>query len=82
MIRSNSSISTHFLYIIVLNQNFHSSALNNQAAHDQATIVNAKLKLEQETLNQLQNDVDDLERQVTTLSYEIAANHSKIKHIL
>merc|ERR1711981_1020259 len=58
------------------------SALNNQAAHDQATIVNAKLKLEQETLNQLQNDVDDLERQVTTLSYEIAANHAKIKHIL
>ena len=75
---------SHIFIILVyyLHNNFHSSALNNQAAHDYATIVNAKLRLEKETLSQLQNDVDDLERQVTTLSYEIAANHAKIKHIL
>ena len=58
------------------------SALNNQAAHDHVSIVNAKLVVDQEILCHLQNDVDDLERQVTTLSYEIAANNAKIKEIL
>ena len=58
------------------------SVLNNQAAHDHVTIVNSKRILDQEILSQLQNDVDDLEKQVTTLSYEIAANHTKIKQIL
>ena len=58
------------------------SVLNNQAAHDHVTIVNSKLILDQEILSQLQNDVDNLEKQVTTLSYEIAANQAKIKQIL
>ena len=54
-------------------------ALNNQAAHDRNIITNAKVKLEQELLKELQDDVEDLEKQVTALSYEIAENTANVK---
>ena len=59
-----------------------SSASNNQSAHDLTIISAAKLKLEQEILQDLQNEVDDLEKQVTSLSYEIAENSANIKQSL
>ena len=54
-------------------------ALNNQAAHDRNIITNAKVKLEQELLKELQDDVEDLEKQVSTLSYQIAENTANVK---
>merc|ERR1712020_556025 len=54
-------------------------ALNNQAAHDRNIITNAKVKLEQELLKELQDDVEDLEKQVSALSYQIAENTANVK---
>ena len=54
-------------------------ALNSQAAHDRNIITNAKVKLEQELLKELQDDVEDLEKQVSALSYQIAENTANIK---
>ena len=54
-------------------------ALNSQAAHDRNIITNAKVKLEQELLKELQDDVEDLEKQVSALSYQIAENTANVK---
>jgi len=54
------------------------SAIDNQAAHDQSTVQRNKQKLQEEILTPLQNEVADLEKRVSTLSYQIAENAYKI----
>jgi len=54
------------------------SAIDNQAAHDQSTVQKNKQKLQEEILTPLQNEVAELEKRVSTLSYEIAENAYKI----
>ena len=58
------------------------SALDNQAAHDRKSVIAAKQKLQKEVLKPLQNEVNDLEKQVADLSYKLAENASKINGIL
>ena len=58
------------------------SALDNQAAHDRKSVIEAKQKLQKEVLKPLQNEVNDLEKQVADLSYKLAENASKINGIL
>ena len=58
------------------------SALDNQAAHDRKSVIEAKHKLQKEVLKPLQNEVNDLEKQVADLSYKIAENASKINGVL
>ena len=57
-------------------------ALTNQAAHDFPAVLAYKQKLQEEILAPLQNDVDELEKRVSSLSYEIAENASKINAII
>ena len=57
-------------------------ALNNQAAHDQATLKAVKSKLEQELLASLQKDVAELEERLSTISSQIAQNSSWINRII
>ena len=58
------------------------SAIDNQAAHDQLAVVGAKQKLQEEILGPLQNEVAELEKRVSSLSYEIAENAYKINENL
>lgn len=53
-------------------------AVDNQAAHDQPTVLGAKNKLQQEILTPLQDEVAELEQRVSMLSNEIAENAKKI----
>ena len=58
------------------------SAINNQAAHDYKSVLATKERLEKEILAPLQNEVSELEKRVSSLSYEIAENASKINKII
>ena len=58
------------------------SALDNQAAHDRKSVLEAKHRLQSEVLKPLQSEVNDLEKRVADLSYQVAENASKINSII
>ena len=58
------------------------SAIDNQAAHDYKSIESNKQRLETEILGPLLNEVNELEKQVSALSYQIADNASIINKII
>ena len=50
-------------------------------SHDQLAVVSAKQKLQEEILGPLQNEGAELEKRVSSLSYEIDENTYKINHL-